>query len=68
MMSDDSKKNSQDKVVRMVDKGDDENRFGYRPPSLKAKTQKDTEERGYVPPKKPRRPSSSDSSGNNKSK
>ena len=68
MMSNNSEKKRQDKIVRMVDTGDDENRFGYRPPSLKAKTQKDVEKKGYVPPKKPRRPSGSDSSGDSKSK
>lgn len=68
-MSEKDKKQSDEKIMRMVDQpGDDENRFAYRPPKLKAKTQKDTEEKGYVPPKKPRRPSGSDSNkSNNKS-
>lgn len=37
---------------------------GYRPPANKAN--KGTEEKGYVPPKKPQRPSDSDSSKSNK--
>jgi hypothetical protein len=51
------KKQSDEKIMQMVDQpGEDGNRFAYRPPNLKAKAKKDTEEKGYAPPKKPRRP------------
>jgi hypothetical protein len=67
-MSEKDKKQSESKIKRMViEPDDDHHRFGYRPPKLKAKAQKDTEVKGYVPPKKPPRPSSSDS-GNDKKK
>ena len=63
MMSD---KNKNRKRMTEFDKDADNNWFAYRPPNLKAKPQKDTEEKGYVPPKKPRRPSGSDSKKSNK--
>ena len=46
-------------------KRDERDTAGYRPPANKAK--KDGEERGYVPPKKPPRPSGSSGEGNKKS-
>lgn len=68
MMSEKDKDRTDNKIRRMVDTNDDSNRFGYRPPSMKAKSKKDTEEKGYVPPKKPHPPSGSDSSGDKKAK
>lgn len=68
MMSEKEKAKNADRIRRMVDTNDDSNRFGYRPPSLKAKTQKDTEKKGCAPPKKPQRPPSSDSSEDKKTK